>query len=350
MDLLSIIIPVYNSEKYLKKCLDSIILQTYKNFEIICVDDGSIDSSYQILKEYQNKDSRIRLLKQEHKGVSSARKLGLTNACGKYITFVDSDDYLDKETYLNALKYLNIADLVCFGIRVFGEFQKSQINDDNKYYKIKNKGLTNIFPKLPFRIDVSLCNKIFKRELIDKFNIDFTDNCLYEDAEFCFKYLLCSKKIYFLNKYFYNYRRRRCSIMTSVFDNGDSSVSHLYILDNIFKFMVENSLLHKNELFENIIFYCFDFAQRFSKNVSIEEILNLVEKYFVRFSEKISFVGSFSNKILNKRYEEIYEPEFKFYQKLLKIKKIYNVLSNNYYYNLYFLGKIYKLNWLKRAK
>ena len=101
-DLISVIVPVYNVEKYLNKCIDSIINQTYKNLEIILVDDGSQDSSGKICDEYTKKDNRIKVIHKENGGVSSARNIGLNNATGEWIAFIDADDWVDEE-YLQTL-------------------------------------------------------------------------------------------------------------------------------------------------------------------------------------------------------------------------------------------------------
>ena len=97
MDLITVIIPVYNVEKYLKECLESIINQTYKNLEIILIDDGSTDASGEICDEYSKRDNRIRVVHKANGGLSSARNLGLDIANGEYVTFIDSDDYIDLE-------------------------------------------------------------------------------------------------------------------------------------------------------------------------------------------------------------------------------------------------------------
>jgi len=99
--LISVIIPIYNSEKYLKRCIDSIINQTYKNIEIICINDGSTDESYNILKQYEIKDNRIIILNKLNQGVSSARNDGIRISKGQYITFVDSDDWLELDAIEN---------------------------------------------------------------------------------------------------------------------------------------------------------------------------------------------------------------------------------------------------------
>ena len=104
MEKISVIVPVYNAEQYLNRCLDSIIRQTYKNIEILLIDDGSTDKSLDICKEYENKDARIIVIHQENKGVSAARNNGLEHAVGEYIAFVDSDDYIDTNMYQSMLE------------------------------------------------------------------------------------------------------------------------------------------------------------------------------------------------------------------------------------------------------
>lgn len=96
--LISIIVPVYNTEQYLSKCLDSLINQTYKNIEIICVNDGSTDNSADILNEYDKKDKRVRMISQKNCGLSATRNTGLKNCCGEYVMFLDSDDWIDFDT------------------------------------------------------------------------------------------------------------------------------------------------------------------------------------------------------------------------------------------------------------
>lgn len=98
------IIPIYNTGKYLPKCLDSILNQTFNQIEILCIDDGSTDNSLQILEEYSNKDSRIKIFSNNHNGAGAARNTGLDNAKGKYISFIDSDDWIDSNTYQELYK------------------------------------------------------------------------------------------------------------------------------------------------------------------------------------------------------------------------------------------------------
>lgn len=113
--LVSVIVPIYNREKYLRRCLDGILGQTYRNLEIVCVDDGSTDESPQICDEYAQKDSRVKVLHIPNGGVSNARNTGLDNAQGEYIFFVDSDDYV-KETHIQDLLPQNDEDFMCVGV------------------------------------------------------------------------------------------------------------------------------------------------------------------------------------------------------------------------------------------
>ena len=135
MSIISVIVPVYNVEKYLSQCLDSILAQTFKDFECICVNDGSTDGSLDILQEYAKKDDRIKIIIQENKGLSAARNVGIREAIGQYISFVDSDDWVDKN-YLQIL-YRTI------------ENTNSEVVVCNyeKYYEKEDKFSSNIFPQ-----------------------------------------------------------------------------------------------------------------------------------------------------------------------------------------------------------
>ena len=128
MELVSIIVPVYNVEKYLWGCLNSLVDQTHKNLQIILVDDGSVDASGEICEEFARRDSRISVIHQENAGVSTARNAGLALAAGKYVTFVDADDMLEPHAIETALEYLlkDGADLVTYGWKkIYGADERS---------------------------------------------------------------------------------------------------------------------------------------------------------------------------------------------------------------------------------
>ncbi len=143
----SIIVPVYNVEKYLKRCLDSLISQTLKDIEIICVNDGSKDNSDKILEEYARKDSRIIIINQENQGISVARNNGMDIAKGKYVGFVDSDDWVDSDFFeklYNAAEKNNAQMAVCSIIRL-NEYRSK------KYLTLKNETVTEDFKENIFK-------------------------------------------------------------------------------------------------------------------------------------------------------------------------------------------------------
>jgi len=209
--LLSVIIPVYNVEPYLEQCLDSVVNQTYKDLEIICINDGSTDNSLKILEKYQKKDSRIKLINQKNKGLSGARNAGLDVAKGEYIAFVDSDDYLELNAYEEAMKVMltdKNVDLVEFRTNTFADNNDTVLNNRANF---ANKRLFDTFSMNMHTGYV--WNKIYKRLLLEKYKIKFIPKLLYEDAFFSYAYVLVSKHSVFINKQGYNYRKRYNSIL-----------------------------------------------------------------------------------------------------------------------------------------
>ena len=212
---ISIIIPVYNVEKYLRQCLDSLIGQTLKNIEIICVNDGSKDNSLEILREYKNKDSRIVIIDQINQGVSVARNNALKIAKGEYIGFVDSDDWVDadffEKLYYSAIK--NDCDIAVGGIA--WNFTSGELDFiDLKFKKSK------IFNKTPDKYKITrvakaayIWNKIYKKELFEKLKLEFEPGICYEDMMFSHIILHKSKKLVTVPNTFYNYRSNPLSLV-----------------------------------------------------------------------------------------------------------------------------------------
>lgn len=229
--MISVIVPVYNSEKYLSKCLESIIKQTYKDIEIICVDDGSKDASLKILREYVKKDDRIRIIYKENEGVSLARNTGLEIVKGEYILFVDSDDWIDRSTCEKAVKQMREGvDLVMWSyIRERGgESRKKEIFDKDIVFteeEVKRKlhrrmiGIVDDELSQPENAD-ALCTvwgKLYRKSIICDNNIKFYDIReigTYEDGLFNLIYLQYVRNAVFLNQYFYHYRRTNESSIT----------------------------------------------------------------------------------------------------------------------------------------
>lgn len=216
----SVIIPVYNTESYLKKCLDSIITQTYANLEIICVDDGSTDHSLDILRLYEKKDSRIKVFTQKNQGVSAARNRALDAATGKYISFVDSDDFLQWNAYeiLTMVAEKNELDLIMFGANVFPEgngedWIKEKLDSHYKIYEQKAPGEVIFHEKssVPF-----LWLHFMKRSLLERpWKIRFDETMDLAEDQLCqFQYVPRAERVMVIEDKLYNYRWvRNASLM-----------------------------------------------------------------------------------------------------------------------------------------
>lgn len=210
----SIIIPVYNVKQYLAKALDSVINQTYKNLEIIVVDDGSNDGSEIICEEYAQQDNRIKLIHRENGGLSAARNTGLDNMTGEYVAFLDSDDvFLPKaiEKSLNALLSNNV-DCVDFQHIAYRTINNKNLV--NKKYSVVPEGIYTKNEALKFiadyKVSVTVWNKLYKRKLWDICR--FPNGHVHEDVYMIFKIIEKVKNIYFMNNILYLYRIRPGSI------------------------------------------------------------------------------------------------------------------------------------------
>lgn len=188
----SVIIPLYNKEKYIKNCINSILNQTYKNFEIIVVDDGSTDGSNLIMKELIRSNDNILYFYRDHLGVSEARNFGIDKCTGDYIIFVDADDELQKD-YLERLLRYKEYDLVVSGL-VVSDLSKnrsqSSIKLTDKVINLNIKSdLKNIFNRVSFKIFAVVYTKLYKTKIIQSFNIRFKEINLGEDTLFVLNYL-----------------------------------------------------------------------------------------------------------------------------------------------------------------
>ena len=205
---ISIIVPVYKVERYLRYCIDSILSQTFTNFELLLIDDGSPDNSGVICDEYMQKDSRVRVFHLKNGGAANARNWGLEKAVGELVTFVDSDDYIS-EDYLDVLVHDSGSyDIVLSGFtRSFGSGVKSVIEFENIYCSNKDKIGNYLYHIECAELLNSQCCKLFKKSLIDKFGIRFLNGVsVSEDMLFCFEYFTHIESVLCLNYYGYFYR------------------------------------------------------------------------------------------------------------------------------------------------
>ena len=210
-DLITVIIPIYKVEEYLEKCLDSVINQTYTNLEIILVDDGSPDNCGNICDKYAKKDERIKVIHKENGGLSDARNVGIKNANGKYITFVDSDDYITKDYvgYLYSLiKEYNVKLAIC-GIKTIWKETKKSKSEREKVECLDTK---EAFKNMLFArgIEVAAYGKLYLTELWN--GLEFPKGKAYEDTAVTYKLIEKSKKIAYGSKNCYYYVARVGSI------------------------------------------------------------------------------------------------------------------------------------------
>ena len=310
MPLISIIIPVYNLENYLSKCLDTITNQTYKNIEIICINDGSTDNSLKVLKEYVQKDNRIKIINQNHFGPSKARNIGIKNSSGEYIVFVDGDDWIENnlvELAYNKISKCN-ADIVIYG---HNRVEKNQIlphkfsHETLTYYENKKIPIVDLI-----NINHCIWDRMFRKKFLTDNNILFPEEIIQnEDGIFNLICLYYNPRYCCLPNPLYNYRPvREVSIMTK----------HLHIIGNDIKackyFL--NTDFFKNASFEYKSLVINKFIRNFSYNYKQKKYrfyrliynyqLNKFMKYLSQnLDKKILYATeypSFKDKHSNKKY------------------------------------------------
>ncbi len=216
--IISVIVPVYNIEKYLYTCLESILNQTFSNIEIICVNDGSTDKSRKILEIFANKDSRIKIVDKENGGLSSARNAGMKVATGEFYSFVDGDDWIENtmlEKLYNSVTSFNTDIAIC-GVHQFNETEQ-KIDDSNPYYTLDffdwhldNRDFSYKEVK-PYLMDVCVMawNKLYRKSFIDECNAWFPDGLIFEDGPFFFSIFFKTKRVSIVRDYLYFYRTNR---------------------------------------------------------------------------------------------------------------------------------------------
>lgn len=214
---ISIIVPVYNAENYLHRCVDSLLAQTFLDFEILLVDDGSPDESGKICDEYAQKDERVLVFHKENGGVSSARQCGLDHAQGEYVIHVDPDDWVESD-YLEKLYAKALSDcadiVICDFSRVYSDHIKIE---KVKYSLTPEECIASIFRG---SMHASLCNKLVRKDLYTQHHINFPYGLnLMEDLAVLFRLFYFSKRVVYVNKSLYNYNKTNSNSYTSRFLN-----------------------------------------------------------------------------------------------------------------------------------
>lgn len=314
--VISIIVPVYNVEKYLKRCIESIIYQTYKDFEVILINDGSTDRSGLICDEYSKIDKRIKVVHKRNEGVSSARNCGIDSTRGKYILFIDSDDYIEK----NLLKIISEAleeeyDLIYFGYYMdfISENRSLEMKCRNSLY-YSNKDFLKDYKY--FRGNYLfgyVWNKLFRAEVIKNNNIYFEINTFPEDLFFTFEAIKKCNKIKSLNYSLYHYiHRNNLTLSKQKRDKYE-----------ITKTIYKRTVGFLKEL------DCYNINAAYVEGTHIEDLISYI------YSELMSS----DNKLMHK-YKKIKIIS----NELRKQNKNYYVYNNNFYKIAYNLLK-FKLIW-----
>lgn len=327
---ISLVIPVYNVEKYLIKALGSVQNQTFKNFEVIIVDDGSTDKSIDIIKEFCQNNENFIFIAQENKGPASARNKALKVCRGDYIGFMDSDDYLEPE-FLESLYNAaveNNADIACCNFNLYYPEQNLKVYMPFTSFPgvySKTKALKKLI--LDMGIHYFVWNKLSKRELFFNNNLTFHD-MYFEDISTSPKLFYYADKIVLLGKSLYNYTSRSTSIL--------HSINVVKINDFIKSLGVIRNFLENEKVYKNYNNHIWIYAQKV-KIVSYYYILMLHAKAmnFKGFLENISsvtksidyFAGDFFKPVENEKFPELISP-VKNPPKIIKIKKIKKIKRN----------------------
>ena len=310
--LISIIVPVYNVEPYLKRCLDSIINQTYTNIEIILIDDGSTDNSGSICDDYSKQDKRIKVIHKKNSGPSAARNSGLKMSSGEYIGFVDSDDYIETNYLERMMTYnKNYNVVMCRTRRINGDninVPRSFDYDDD--YVILN-GKESFALLCTEKIDCSCCDKLFSKDV--KHLISFPDGKINEELEVLTKIFINSEEILYIKDILYSYCSRPNSVTStpfnsSQFDKVYNSYKNVYFIRNN-----EPSLI------------------KFAKSYFVRQCFYLYKKLILNDNLKIKYLNDyiFISKSLKKYYA------FTLFSGLFRIKEKISIFYALFFYRLY---------------
>ncbi|MGL5414487.1 MAG: glycosyltransferase family 2 protein [Clostridium sp.] len=334
---ISIIIPVYNTEEYLRESIESILNNSFQDFEIICIDDGSTDRSLGILNEFKEIDNRIKVYTGENNGPSKARNLGLDKAIGEYIVFMDSDDILPMDSLM--IRYEAIekssSDIVIGGTNRFNEEKEWRM--EKHYFENGEKDILKDFKLLR---NLGPCNKIYRRSILSK--IRFNENLNYaEDVAFVLEALVKSRKIYTIDKLVYKYRDRDGSLTSHKGREEEILKNSIESLIEVFK-MVDSIGVDKNKeslkryYLERVIdvdiwpVYKSNISskRRYEMSLSILDIFKKLDGNIVKDSKKVEiFIAKslYDNFELYKKSEEKFKSEIK-----NKLKEIYYNKNNTF--------------------
>jgi len=250
MPKFSIIIPIYNVEKYINTCLESIKTQTFTDFEVLLTDDCGTDGSMAIVEQYAKEDSRFKILKHEYnQGVSAARNTALDSAIGEYIIFVDSDDWIESdllESVNNAIVANPSAQCIWYNSMMHYPNGNQEVLGKDSFNK-ENYTIT-LTPNNMRKLVGCIWDKVYIRTKVEELNIRFPVGLITEDDEYSFKYLSNVETCYYITKPLYNYRRYREGSLTTEDVTGDRIRDQFEIFMHLYNYSVERNLFQKYKI------------------------------------------------------------------------------------------------------
>ena len=294
MTKISIIVPVYNVEKYVKKCIKSLMSQTLKDIEIIVVDDGSTDNSMSIVEELAKDDERIKIFHKEHGGLSDARNYGLKKAKGKYIAFLDSDDYVKADLYQKMYEKAKKEKSDMVECNFFWAYPKDSSNNSLKK-DIGEKYSNQI--EMMEKARVVAWNKLYKKEIIDKVGVEFPKGLRYEDIEFFYKLIPYIENVSFVKQPMIYYVQRKESIVNT---QNEKTNDIFEVFDNVFEYYKEHQFYDKYKEALEYTYTRILLCSSFKRIVKIKDKQvksELLNKTWISLNEKFPYWKN--NKILN---------------------------------------------------
>lgn len=284
--LISIIVPIYNTEQYLPECLDSVLNQSFCDYEIICVNDGSTDNSEDILVEYLSKDNRIRGFNQNNGGLSAARNTGLDQAKGQFVTFLDSDDQMEPEALSIFVSHISAeSDGIVSSCNIVYQVHHEMKESDEHYYAIPFEGEFVVTDEIVNRVHVCAWSKLYRMELINRYHLRFPEGMKYEDFYWHWCYFSIAKKVTLIKNKTVRYFRRPGTIMSLTFEKKEeSSIDHLLMMGNVCEFFRENNLWESKKeilprLFESRYWLAIQHSPEFEKARILGTLISLLRKW-----------------------------------------------------------------------
>lgn len=326
MSKISIIVPIYNVEKYLEKCLESILGQTFKDFELILVDDGSPDNCGSICDRYLKLDSRVKVIHKENGGLSSARNAGLDIAIGEYVGFVDSDDWIDTNMYeiLYSMAKETDADIIQCKFKELYNENNINIKINTSKFKLIDKfeALNNLIDYGEMHVQMVVAwNKLYKKNLFDE--IRFPNGKIHEDEFTTYKLLYKSKKVALIGNELYYYRQTPNSIMNAKFNKN--RLDYLEALEEslIFFKKVNNEQLYNMTTIryvDNLKKYYFKCEELLKDN---KETLRKIKNSYNKAFKEYIYMNSFGIKSNLMELFFLINPKFYKILQILRKKQIY---------------------------